>query len=470
MLGEKFYNNISSLNNPELNSFIRYSKSSFLNKNNELTNTLELYKKNKIHFKNLLESESLLFKMLFPKEKKNQKKTIKDHFYSCEKLLEEFIVFHVSQNDKESKLNILSEFYHKKNNSKAALSANTKLLSLIEKKQLNYKNYYKLFKVNLDRFYILLNDFSYETFKYAEKSIDFLDKYYFLEKFSINKHLLTDSIMSNRKYDIRLIDEIKSVINKNSEISEELLFKIFSISLESYKGNVHKETLHTFIDLIYTHIDKFDKDSKMDFLEDINNYISILYSKTNDNSLLTSLFENYKRQIEVNTHVVNGHIPDANFAQVIRISLYLKEYEWAKNFIKEHDKFLNNKDLVLISLAEISYTEKDYNKTLELLNNVDLKTTKHNYELKSLYAKTLYDTKEFDLLENHLNTFEIYLRRQQELSDLIKDNNLRFVLYLKRLLHNQFKKTGLNKLKIEVEKDKQVFNKNWILARLNSIL
>lgn len=469
MVGEKFYNNISSLNSNEINSFIRFSKSTFLNKKLEITQTLELFKKNKIHFKNLLENESLLFKKLFSSSKPLNKKVLKDHFYSCEKLLEEFIVFHVSQNDKEQKLSILSDFYYKKNNAKAALSINTKLLSEVKKKQLNYKNYYKLFKVNFDRFNILLNDFSYDTFKYAELAIDNLDKYYFLEKYNLNKQLLTDSIMTNRKYNVRLINEIKNEIKSNPEISKKLLFKIYSISLATYEGDVNKESLMTFIGLIYSHLEEFDLETKKDFLEDINNYISILYSKTGDNSLLKFLFENYKKQIASKTYIINGHIPDANFAQAIRISLYLEEYDWAKNFIKIHDKHLNNKDLVLISSAEIAYIQKEYDKTLEYLNKVDLKTTKHNYELKSLYAKTLYDTKEFDLLENHLNTFEIYLRRQQELSDLIKDNNLRFVLFFKRLLKNQVKKEGLKKLKQDIENDKSVFNRNWILARLEKL-
>lgn len=469
MLGEKFYINVSYLSSLELNSFIRYSKSDFLNKKSMITSTLELYRKNKIHFKNLLGNENLLFKKLFPKKNKVEKKLLKDHFYSCEKLLEEFIIFHVSQNDKEYKLNILSDFYYKKNNSKGALNANNKLLTVIEKNELTYKNYFKLFKVNLDRFYILLNDFSYDTFQYAEKAIDFLDKYYFLEKFAIKKQLLTDSIMSNRKYDVRLIGEIKTEIEKNPEISKKLLFKIFSISLACYEGKVDKESLYTFIDLIYSHLEEFDLESKKDFLEDINNYISILYSKTNDNSLLISSFENYKKQVEAKTYIINGQIPDANFAQVIRISLYLNEHEWAKNFISENDKYLNNKDLVLISSAEISYSEKDFDKTLELLNNVDLKTTKHNYELKAIYAKTLYDMQEFSLLENHLNTFEIYLRRQKELSVHIKENNLRFVLFLKRLLNNQVKKEGLKNLKEDVEKDKSVFNRNWLFARLEKL-
>ncbi len=315
-----------------------------------------------------------------------------------------------------------------------------------------------------------MNDFSYDTFQYAEKSIDFLDKYYFLEKIAIKKHLLQDSIMTNRQYDVRLIEEIKKEIQKDPEISKKLLFKIYTISLASCEGNVNKELLQTLTDLIYTHLDEFDAESKKDFLDDINNYISILYSETGDNSLLSSLFENYKKQIKANNYIINGNIPDANFSQIIRISLYLKEYDWINAFLIEHASYLKNKDLVLISSAEISYHQKDYNQTLEILNKVDLKTTKHNYELKSIYAKTLYDMKEFSLLENHLNTFETYLRRQKELSALIKENNLHFVLFLKRLVKNQVKESGLKKLKDDVENDKRVFNRNWILDKLNTIL
>ncbi len=469
MVGEKFFINISSLDSKELNGFIRFSKSSFLNKKAELTKTLILFKKNKKHFKNLLKNENLLFKTLFPKEILN-KKQLKNHFQYCEYLFEDFIVYHISQNNKEQRLQILSTYYAENNIVKEALSSNSKLISIVEKKKINFRNYYSLFDLNLKRFNILLNDFNYETFQFAEKAIDYLDQYYFLEKFNIHQELLADTIMSSRKYDVRLINEIENEISKNAVLSKKLLFQIYNITNNLYQRKVDKEVFQKLKELIIPNIEKFDFKSKKKYLEDIGNYLSILYSATGDNSLLKEFFENYKVQLKHETLLKNCVLPDANFAQIVRVSLFLKEYDWAVNFVAEYENSLENKDLVLISKAEIAYNQKKYEQFFEIANKVDLNSTKLKYELKALYAKVFYDTKEFESLENHLNSFEIYLRRQKTLSELVKTNNLNFVLYLKRLLSNVVKPHNLKILKKDIEADKGVFNRNWLLIRVDLLL
>ena len=410
-----------------------------------------------------------MFSIIFPTIKTLDKNLLKTHFNYCGKLLEDFIVYYISQNNKEERLSILSKFYSEKNIPKQALKANTDLLTIVENNKLNYKNYDKLFKVNLDRFNILLNDFSYDTFKYAEKALHFLDKYYFLEKFNIRQELYTDTIMSNRTYEFKLLDEIKNEIDNDKSFHSKLLFEIYRISIELYERNVDKKSFFKFKKLIISNLDNFDFITKKSFLGDIGNYLSILYSKTADNSLLVEVFENYNRQIQHKTIITNKKIPDANFAQIVRIAMYLKEFEWANKFIKDYGIYLNNEDLILLSKAEISYSQLKFNETILLLNKVDLKTTKLNYELKSLYAKVLYDTNDIDLLNNHLKTFEIYLRRQKKLSKLIKESNLNFVLYLKRLVHNKLNKSYLIKLKKEIIENKTVFNRNRLLERLENI-
>lgn len=470
MVGNKFFNDISSLNKIELLTFIKYSKSSFLNKNTDITRTIELYRKNKSHFKILLDNDGLMFSKIFSKTKDFDRKILKNHFYSCEKLFEDFVVFHVSQSNKEEKLRILSDFYSKKNIKTKALSTNAKLISIIEKQKESKNKYFNLFNLNLKKFYILLNDFNKDTFQYAKKALNYLDEYYFLEKFYIRQELLSDSIMSSRKYEFSLMNEIKIEIENNPNLSNKLFFKILSINYDLYEKKVDKKTFYILKDLIISNIDSFSKRTQSNFLEDIGNYLSILYSKTGENSLLKEVFINFQTKIEYNTLIVNGGLPDANFSQIIRVSLFLKEYEWVNNFIEEYGILLNNKDLVLLSKAEILMAQKNYDEVFDLINKIDLRTTKLSYELKSLYAKALYDTSKFELLDNHLNTFEIFLRRQKKINEIIIQNNLSFVLYLKRIIKNRISQPKLIKLKAELEEDKKVFNRNWLTIRIENLL
>ena len=269
MIGNKFYTNISSLDKNELNGFIRYSKSTFLNKRPEILKTLEQYKQNPKHFENMLSNDTLMFKKLISEKDKFDKKQLKNHFHYCEKLFENFVVFNYSQNNKEARLSILTDFYAEKNITSEALLVNSTLITLIESYKLNYKNNRKLFKHHLKRFDILLNDFSYDTFKYAEKALQYLDKYYFLEKFNLRQELYSDSIMTNRAYDFKLLDEIKKEIKGDKEFSSNLLFKIFSITIELYERKVDIDTYFVFKKLIINNIHLFDNNSIKYFLGDI---------------------------------------------------------------------------------------------------------------------------------------------------------------------------------------------------------
>ena len=470
MLGEKFYISLNSLDNKELNSFIRYSKSNFINKKNEITRTIELFKKNKKHFKNLLTNENILFNKIFPEIKIFDRILLKDLFHYSMILFEDFIVYYISKNDKEQRLNILADFYTRKNLQKEALAINTKLYKIILKAKLNYKNYYKIFKLDMNRFEILLNDFNYETFQYAEKALSYLDQYYFLEKIRITQELRTDEIMSNRKYKIILLDEIKKSIKEDNLINKKILFKIYSISSDLYEGILDKKTFFIYKRLVLSNIDKFDFFSKKMFLVNMGNYLSILFNKTADKDLLKEVFENYKNQLHHKTIVENGKIVDANFTQIVNVSLALKEYNWVNKFIEDYGKLLYNNDLVLLNKAMVLYVQKEYDKALDNLLLIDLKTPKISYEAKTLYAKILYLKKEFELLGNHLNTFELYLRRQKGISELIRENNLKFVLYLKRLLKNQVNKSSIKKLRKDLEEDKSVFNRAWLITYVDLLL
>ena len=71
MIGEKFFNSLSSLSSSELNACIRYSMIDIFNKRPEITHTIKLFKKSKDNFFILLESEEkrdALKKYLYSKE------------------------------------------------------------------------------------------------------------------------------------------------------------------------------------------------------------------------------------------------------------------------------------------------------------------------------------------------------------------------------------------------------------------
>ena len=470
MVGEKFYISLSSLTSSELNACIRYSTHELVNKRKAITATLKLYKLDSDVFFSLLEDEKKLFSNIFGTKARFNKKALVDHFHYCLLFFEKFAIQISIEENKEFQLKTLELFYRKRGLKKESSIINSKLIDLTNSKNISFKSYLNLYELYIDRFNILVENFSNDVFENIEKAVDGLDKFYFIAKLHWTQELEVLSKTKNFNYEKRLLNEIQNEIAKDKVLSNKLLFKIYNITFSLYNGKFSKEEYLVLKDLILDNLSKFEILTKKQFLTDLSNYIAFLYSTSSDLELLKESFEINKIQTENKFVIENNRISDSKFSTTIRIALTLKEFDWVEKYIEEFSHFVENENLVVRYKAELYYNLKKYEEALVLINTISLKTFVEHYEIKTLYAKILLDKKEYDLLENHLNTFELYLRRNKEGSSEIIDRNLRFVLYLKRLNNNITDKNKIQKLKIDVTEDLIVFNRHWLLAVLENQL
>lgn len=466
MVGEKFHISLSALTNSELNACIRFSTNELFNKRKSITTTLKLFKLDADAFFSSLEDEKKLYSYIFGTKARFNKKALVDHFHYCLLFFEKFAIQISIEENKEFQLKTLELFYRKRGLKKESSIINTRLIDLTNSKNISFKSYLSLYELYIDRFDILVENFSSDVFENIEKAVDNLDKFYFIAKLHWTQELEALSKAKNFNYKKRLLKEIQNEISKDKVLSNKLLFKIYNITFSLYNGKFSKKDYLVLKDLILNNLSKFETLTKKQFLTDLSNYIAFLYSTSSDLELLKESFEINKIQTENKFIIENNRISDAKFSTAIRIALTLKEFDWIEKYIEEFSSYVENESLVNRYKAELCYNTEKYEEALELISIISLKTFVEHYEIKTLYSKILFDKKEYDLLENHLSTFELYLRRNKEGSAEIIDRNLRFVLYMKRLNNNLKDSKKMEKLKIDVTEDLIVFNRHWLLAAL----
>lgn len=470
MIGEKFYISLSVLNVPELNALIRYSANKLINKREDITNTLKLFKVDKDLFYSYLNDEEIVFAKIFGSKATFDKKSLIDHFHYCLNLYEKFAVQISIDEDKELQLKTLELFYRKRGLQKESSAINTKLITLTRSKDISFKSYLSLYELYVNRFLILVNNFSNDVFENIVDAVDNLDKFYFIAKLHWGQELEVLSKTKNFQHKKRCLNQIRDVIANDEEISNKLLFKIYTKTYALYSEHYSLEEYKVLKGLILDNLSKFDRETKKQFLTDLSNYISYLYSTSADTGLLSESFEISKIQIKLKTLIEDNKLPEPNFSSILRVALYLKEYEWAKQFIEDSTAYIDNEDLILKNKAELFFVMGDLEEALNIISVINLKTFGDNYEIKTLYAKILFQKEEYDLLENHLNTYELYLRRNKEASAEMIDRNLRFVLYFKRLLKNLYNPKKIEKLNKDVAQDLIFFYRNWLLIEINKRL
>lgn len=467
MVGEKFFQSVSSLSSSELNACLRYSLNPSFNKRLEISSTIKLFKKSKEDFILLQKNEEKLHKKIFGNQEKYDKKTLVDHFHYCLNLVENFIVYSVVQNDKDEQLKILENFYSDRGCEREAEAINLKRIKLTRSKNISINSYLSLYDLYINKFRITVKRFENETFENVKIALDNLDKFYFLAKMHWSQELDVLNLVSKCDYDKRLLKEIREIVENDTDISKKLLFKIYIETNKLYNGDFSAEKYFQFKDLILKNLDKLEAKSKKQYVTDWSNYGSYMYSREPTMEWLQENFEILKIESDNDLLIVKNKVTDAKFSQGIRIALTLKEFDWADKFINKYKDYVNNENLVLKMQAEVHYNKGDYENSLELINRIPLKTFTDNYEIKTLYSKILFDKGEYDLLENHLNTFELYLRRYKDITEDLRDRNLNFVLYLGRLHRNLNNKKKLEKLFNDVTENKLLFNRSWLLSKIS---
>ncbi len=109
------------------------------------------------------------------------------------------------------------------------------------------------------------------------------------------------------------------------------------------------------------------------------------------------------------------YFPTNAYNNIVSAGLTLGEMDWTLNFMEEYKDKIPQKhkeSTYTFNLAKYNYVNKDYDKVLQLLQQVEFTDVYYNLGAKSFLARTFYELKEIDPLVSHLNAFSIYLKRK----------------------------------------------------------
>ncbi|WP_236978135.1 hypothetical protein [Membranihabitans maritimus] len=201
--------------------------------------------------------------------------------------------------------------------------------------------------------------------------------------------------------------------------------------------------------------------------------LSYCIGKINQNiqEFYRETFEWYQTMLREKVLFQKGQLPSTTFRNIVLISIRLKEYEWANQFIDENSNYLEKdkrESTKMLSLGQLYFNTRDYSKVIESLMNVDYLDVSYNLQSKLILAATYYEIGELDLLSNFLATFNTYIRRKKpSMSSDKYHRHQRFISILNQMIKTrETDREKWSEIHKKMKENNRIVSYSWLLEKV----
>ncbi len=164
----------------------------------------------------------------------------------------------------------------------------------------------------------------------------------------------------------------------------------------------------------------------------------------------------------------NGILSKFIYKNTVTVGLRLDKSNWVRQFLDDYKPFLHPKDresVYAYNLATYYFRMKDFDNAQRLFSRADFGDPFTNIGAKAMLLKIYTETNAHDAIESFMDSFQVYVQRQKDLS-YHQIDYLNFIKTVRKMRHNSIDKTKLAALREEVTTMKNIVEKDWLLEKL----
>lgn len=455
----------------QLQSFSDFVASPYFNKKNELVVFYTYLLRQAPYFSGEGVRRQKVYANVYGKETPYNEKQLGYLMSDLFALMEQFLV--VEKNDKEDMpyyLHLL-DFYLEKNLEKPFHH----VLRTAQKYQENtpfrdFMYYYNQFQL-YSREYMFFDYQRKHLFdENLQKALDNLDYYYLALKLRYSCEITNVQKMLTSQYDLKLFNEIWAYIQMypQNDVPIVAIYTRIFYCMTDGDNETHFEELKQ---LLKDNIQLFPiEEARSMYIYAINYCIG----KVNAGSsiYLGEMLQLY--QILLDKRIIfdnQNNISPWTYINLVTIGVRNQDYEWTHNFINEYQKFLApqfRQNAYSYNLAYLYFHQKDYDKTLSLLNEVVFDDVIYSIDSKLLLLRTYYELGEYNAFESLCISFSTYLKRNKLITNDKKNRYIQFIRFISQI-HRQSPNKPLADIEKEVQKTKGLVNKAWLLEKITQL-
>lgn len=297
-----------------------------------------------------------------------------------------------------------------------------------------------------------------------QESVDLLDEYYIVNKliYGIEMQNRRQLVQHTAYFSNPFMDNIEDYLFEQEDLPPRisLYFHIFLCG-EYPDVDEHFDRL---VHLLYKHQHQVEaSECRMIYLTTIN--ICIRRIRINREHFAPICLELYEEGIRTKILFEHGLLSEWTYRNAIKIGLQLERIEWTEQFIYQHNKHISaasQSNALHSNLAELFFTKKDFDLTLDHLAKINTNHFIYYLSTKALSIKTFYEIGNIDSCMSAVGSFTVYLSRLRGVSPAIRKNYQHFCQVLYQILMGNSSKK-VQKVKTKLQTLNPLTERDWLL-------
>lgn len=468
----KLFHAIEHLNGHEINKLSRFLSSPYFNQNQNIIRLFDWIRQElKSDVASAASKEDIWNAVVLPTENFNDSRyrKLQSDLLS---LIQEFFAQEQFQKNPAHKAKYLLDSVRDRDIPKLKKGA-LKTAQLLTKGQEDRPASYYYYKYEIEQGIYELNrqDLERNTKSNIEQIAQNLDRFYLAEKLRYYCTILNHQLLASLNYEMLFMDEIIKHVQSN-DYSDVAPIQIYYQILLTYHEPDKEEHYAQLKALINKYIDLFPESEAKEIIDAALNY-SIKKVNTGNEKYSLETFLLYKESLERGLLHVHNKLSPWSFKNIVTAGLRLSEFDWVENFINHYSLDLDPKarqNAVTFNLAQLYFYKKDYPSVISQLSQVEYEDTTYNLNSKTLLMASYYELDEFEALNSLLDTFRVYLNRNQKIPETRRKHYLNTISIVRKLARIKPKDTkAIEQLRKELQQTQGIVSKNWIQEKLDML-
>ena len=177
----------------------------------------------------------------------------------------------------------------------------------------------------------------------------------------------------------------------------------------------------------------------------------------------------YKNGLTNGALLENGNITPYSYNNALRLAIKTADWAWAEDFLTTFKNKLPAREreaTFKYNQALFFFRKKDYSQAMTLLQEVNTKEVLYNLDARQMLMRIYYDLGEWTALDSLLESFKIYLHRQNSIG-YHRESYLNLIKFTKKLLKiNLSNPQQRDILRGQIEATTLVTEKDWLLEKV----
>lgn len=417
-----------------------------------------------------------LFRKVFPTQSYKDGK-MRKLMTEFTKVIEDFLIYNELEAQRFQRQKLLTRIYGKRNLYPFFEKNTFRLINELDALPYRDEDYYWQ-KKELEQQYF----FHPITPKVGKDSkvlydvIEHLNNYYMTATLKIACELSSRAIYLKEQYELPFLDMIQEKLLEKENLP--IPYKVY-LSLIDLLKNKEVALYWNTRKVFFEGIAQFSLSDKKTILYYLFNFAIAQVNKGN-HAFRVENFELYKFALAQDLLIDNNYMSDIAFTNIVSYGASLNEIEWTVSFIQENKEYLPQlvkEEAIQLSWAYISFFQKNYLTTIDILlpivfHKISHKRRARSLLLRSYFELSLVNTSYLDIFFSFVEAYQKSLYRNMTDSGMKIQSYLNLVKYLKKiasLLNTHQWRMEIKQEIIKEVKQEDMVLKPWILERLHEL-